>query len=601
MKGDPTTERARSVVTLVILTVAVPSILLTALAAVAVENEEAAAKKRLETAYGPVLWEAAQKFNARMDRLFADGDAPLAELARFSLGEPVDVDRIAAFVRETGPIAINWFVIDPKGEVLVPRESDDEADCDATCEVAERARPEAVIEHARVLVQKANDPLRPSSMVSERSLAAMIGRLDKLGTEEAVCARDMLRSLAGRDEMLEQLRDLSHPRDTALRSQTLETNDWRRVIVARSIDDHFAGFELVPCMLEPVINQALVEKGLAEGARAYLHPVQMPKEWHKDVDWKAYDSRVLSWTLLKKTNLAWKLEILAKDQGGIMSVTGSRSVLYFWALILLAGALVAGIAYTIRTVSYEARVARLKTDFVSSVSHDLRTPLTSIRMFTETLLLDRAASKEEEREFLQVIADETDRLSRLTERILDFSRMEAGRKAYQFTSTAIPELVTQALRACSPMIEEARFDVTTTYGDALPAIEADHDAMVEVLINLISNAIKYSPDQRNIIIRAFVEGDRVGISVSDRGIGIAKAEHGKIFEKFYRVDSRRAGEVGGTGLGLSLVHHIVSAHGGDVTVDSTLDQGSTFTVWLPAPAGEIEPSLEVRTWRPSSS
>jgi signal transduction histidine kinase len=402
------------------------------------------------------------------------------------------------------------------------------------------------------------------------------------------------------DSLIDRLKNLSHPRDTRVMIQTIETDSWRRVIVAQSIDGWYVGFVLSPHAMEPILNTVLAEKGLEQEARVHIFPIQMPKEEAAKIDWHDIHRRELNWTLLKRTNLAWKLAILCTDDADLLSVASSRSTLYFWSLILLVAALVGGIGYTIHTFAKEARLARLKTDFVSSVSHDLRTPLTSIRMFTETLLLGRAASKEEEREFLQVIADETDRLSRLTERILDFSRMEAGRKAYQFSRAEVPELVSQALRACRPMIEEARFEVKTSFDD-LPSIEVDRDAMVEVLINLISNAIKYSPDERSMFIRAFVERKRVGVSVSDRGIGISKAELCRIFEKFYRVDSRRSCEVGGTGLGLSLVRHIVTAHGGEVTVSSAPGEGSTFTVWLPLPEVVVEPSYEVGTWRASSS
>jgi signal transduction histidine kinase len=300
------------------------------------------------------------------------------------------------------------------------------------------------------------------------------------------------------------------------------------------------------------------------------------KEYYED-----YERRIADWTFLKRGDLAWRMLIMLDDEGGVMSLTRSRTSLYLWSLILIVGSLLLGIGYTVRAVIREARLSTLKTDFVSSVSHDLRTPLTSIRMFTETLLLGRASSRDEEREFLQVIADETERLSRLTERILDFSRMEAGRKAYHFGPQEIREVVHHALAACRPMIEEGKFEVITEIDPDLPPIQADRDAMIEVLINLVSNAIKYSPDERLLIIRANAEGDRASISVVDRGIGIARHEHRRIFEKFYRVECRRTCEVGGSGIGLSLVEHIVNAHHGDVVVDSKPGAGSTFTVRLP--------------------
>ncbi len=700
MTADPTTKRARNVVAVVILTVAVPSLLLTALGAVAVENEEAAAKRRLQQVYSPVIWEVAQRFNARIDQLLIDSSEPFAELVAFSQDEASETPALTPFVEKTGDIAINYFVLAPDGDVLVPRTPANERATEPLPSGMERAlrhelahyasksacaewtqigdsctdqrcaaevarsmcrvatgRPdpyefsdtcaeyagepvakaalkiaalerehadrlleaahdlnrmskdsiqmqapppslqaaEKLVDSALELVRTAKSPTaRVSSLVSDLAAERMLIRLESDRDPEATCARDLLRSVRGRSSLLGQLASFGHPRDTQVQIQTVETDNWRRLIMTQSIDGYLVGFELVPCAFQPLLDAGIAEKELEDHVTTRLYPiqVQVPKEWsdYGEQEQAESEGRIGAWLLLKKTNLAWRLVVMLEDRAGFISVTRSRSTLYFWALILIAGALVAGIGSTVRTVSNEARLARLKTDFVSSVSHDLRTPLTSIRMFTETLLLGRASTKEEETEFLKVIADETDRLSRLTERILDFSRMEAGRKAYQFVTAEVPELVRQALRACRPMIEDAKFEVNTEYAAGLPSIEVDRDAIVEVLINLISNAIKYSPGERSICIAAHLQGDRMAISVTDRGIGIAKAEQAKIFEKFYRVDSRRASEVGGSGLGLSLVHHIVSAHGGEVTVESAQGFGSTFTVWL-----------EVGPWRASSS
>ena len=395
---DPTTKRARSVVTLVILTIAVPSLLLTALVAVAVENEEAAAKKRTETAYDPIVWDIAHRFNTKIDELVADSAEPFGEMVKRAQGEEVDEEKIEAFVKRTGDLAMNYFLIDPNGELLDPpvakREQQDL-----------RARGQAEGRRVRRDARSAGEPQPPARHVRP---------------------------------------DPDH------RSRRLAA-----VVVAQSIDGYFVGFELSACAFEPFLNQVLKEKNLDPGAHVELHPIQMPKEVIKKIDWHDYETRVLNWTLLKKSNLAWKMVILCDDQEGILSVTESRSTLYFWALILLAGALVAGIGYTIRTVSIEARLSGLKTDFVSNVSHDLRTPLTSIRMFTETLRLRRASSKEEEREFLQGIADETARPPGSS--IGSSTAADGGGpQAYQISNADIRELVSQAMRASRPSLEHAR-------------------------------------------------------------------------------------------------------------------------------------------------
>ncbi|RME24483.1 MAG: sensor histidine kinase, partial [Deltaproteobacteria bacterium] len=206
-----------------------------------------------------------------------------------------------------------------------------------------------------------------------------------------------------------------------------------------------------------------------------------------------------------------------------------------------------------------------------------------IRMFTETLLLGRVGSEQERKECLQVIGQETERLSRLVERILDFSRMEKGRRAYRMEPCDVREVVERAIAICRAQAEEAGMKIELSIQDELPEIRGDRDSLVEVVVNLLSNAVKYSPRGGRIGINVAAEKEWLKIRVSDEGIGIPRSEQKKIFEKFYRVDNPRAAEVGGSGLGLSLVKYIVQAHGGTVEVNSAPGEGSTFTVTLPLP------------------
>ncbi len=279
------------------------------------------------------------------------------------------------------------------------------------------------------------------------------------------------------------------------------------------------------------------------------------------------------------------VELRLADAGALDELARSRTRLYLWALLLLVLVLAGGIAWLVIITVREARLTRLKTDFVSSVSHELRTPLTSIRMFVDTLLLGRTRDEAERREALSIIAAESERLTRLTERILDFSRMEAGRRAYRFEPQQVGELVRAALDACRPLIEERGFSVESDIPAGLPPVPADRDAIIEVLVNLLSNAVKYSPDSRRVEVSARAQAGQVLIAVRDFGIGIPASEHKRIFEKFYRIDHPVTLAAGGSGLGLSLVRYIVSAHGGEVVVDSAPGKGSTFTVRLPLQRG----------------
>jgi two-component system phosphate regulon sensor histidine kinase PhoR len=280
-----------------------------------------------------------------------------------------------------------------------------------------------------------------------------------------------------------------------------------------------------------------------------------------------------------------RVELFLADTSALDELARSRTRLYLWALLLLVLALSSGIGWLVHITVREARLTRLKTDFVSSVSHELRTPLTSIRMFVDTLLLGRTRDEAERREALSIIGAESERLTRLVERILDFSRMEAGRRAYRIEPQSVSEMVQAAVGACRPQIENLGFQVTCEIPADLPAVPADRDALVEVLVNLLSNAIKYSPDHRRVEIAARRDGEAVAIAVRDFGIGIPRSEQKKIFDKFYRVDHPLTAAIGGSGLGLSLVRYIVSAHGGEILVDSAPGKGSTFTVRLPLSRG----------------
>jgi signal transduction histidine kinase len=362
--------------------------------------------------------------------------------------------------------------------------------------------------------------------------------------------------------------------------RSIKVDGARRLFVFKKTDV-LAGFELVPPAQNPHLDKAIREMGFEEIV-ATMNFVEDPccAELNLGV--------VASSAYLKETDLSWRLDFVLTDSEALQNLAKSRATMYFWMLIILVVALLAGIGKTVQVMIRETRLSRLKTDFVSSVSHELRTPLTSIRMFTETLLLGRVKSKDEERECLETIGQETERLSRLVERILDFSRMEAGRKAYQFRPENIKELVDAAVAACRPMIEKDGFEVSTKIPDDLPEPAVDHDAMVEVLINLLSNAIKYSPEGRRVDIAAAKDTEYVDLTVTDSGVGIPRADQKRIFEKFYRVDDRLGAEVGGSGLGLSLVNYIVKAHGGEIKVDSTPGKGSTFTVRLPIQPDQTE-------------
>ncbi len=243
---------------------------------------------------------------------------------------------------------------------------------------------------------------------------------------------------------------------------------------------------------------------------------------------------------------------------------------------LLAG----GIFLTYRNVSKEMALARLKSDFVSNVSHELRTPLSLIRLYAETLELGRLTSAEKHQEYYGIIRKESERLTALINNILDFSRIEAGRKEYDFRETDMRELVFNTLESYRYQIEQHGFTLEEKIGE-VPPLRVDREAMARSLVNLVNNALKYSQDRKYIAVKLYRENGSVKLEVIDHGIGIPSNEQHKIFEKFYRVGDPLVHNTKGSGLGLSLVQHIAQAHGGDVAVDSAPGAGSKFTITLP--------------------
>jgi len=253
--------------------------------------------------------------------------------------------------------------------------------------------------------------------------------------------------------------------------------------------------------------------------------------------------------------------------------------------IMMTTVLIGGIALALRAASREMRLSQMKTDFVSNVSHELRTPLSSIRVFGEFLKLGRVQESEKIREYGEYIETESRRLTQLINNILDFSRIESDRKTYQFARADVSDVVCETLRTFDVQLKQHGFKVV--YEAPPPArvhllrAVIDTDSIAQALMNLLDNAVKYSGSGREILVRLDGRDGCVTIAVTDYGVGISREEHGKIFEKFYRVSTGLVHDVKGSGLGLSLVEHIVKAHRGRVTIESEPGRGSTFTIHLP--------------------
>jgi two-component system phosphate regulon sensor histidine kinase PhoR len=244
---------------------------------------------------------------------------------------------------------------------------------------------------------------------------------------------------------------------------------------------------------------------------------------------------------------------------------------------------VTGVTLVLVFLRREANLSELQADFVSKVSHELRTPLTSIRLFVETLARARGDRPTEDK-CIEALGRETDRLTQLIERLLDWGRMEAGRKQFDLHSERVDAVLDETLEAFRPLRDRhPELDFAIEIEPNLPPVDADLEAMVDALGNLLSNALKYGGTPPVVRLRARRAPDGIAFEVSDNGDGIPHDEHRRIFDKFYRIDDRLSRSREGSGLGLAIVKHIVRAHRGRIQLESSSGRGSTFRIVLPLP------------------
>ncbi|MBC8185297.1 GHKL domain-containing protein [candidate division KSB1 bacterium] len=276
------------------------------------------------------------------------------------------------------------------------------------------------------------------------------------------------------------------------------------------------------------------------------------------------------------------LKLLIKIQGTTLDqISRTRTQRNLVYIVLVNFVLIFGLYYLIRNVYKEMRLAQMKTDFVANVSHELRTPLALIQMQAEMLEMGRVRTKEKRMHYYQTIMNESVRLTQLINNILDFSRIESHKKEFNLKPTDISALVTNTLEIYRFHIEQKGFVLQKKIAKDLLVIEIDEEAVKLAIVNLLDNAIKFTKDEKRIIISLNKQEKAVVVSIQDFGIGIPESEHKKIFDKFYRIGDSLVHNTKGSGLGLSLVKHIMEIHKGKVILKSKPGEGSTFSLIFP--------------------
>ncbi len=285
----------------------------------------------------------------------------------------------------------------------------------------------------------------------------------------------------------------------------------------------------------------------------------------------------------------WRLRTGYGDQT-IPEIIAARAAPIRAIMTVLAVVLALGVFFVSRAAAREVRLAEMKANFVSSVSHDLKTPLALIQLFAETLELGRLKNTDRQQEYYRVINAEARKLTRRINNLLDFSKIEAGLRQYKREPEDLAEITRRVLESLDSQFRQSRFTVTTKMAPDVPPVMVDVEAVEQALENVISNAIKYSPERHEILVEVDAAGGYGRVRVTDHGIGIPPRLQRQIFRKFYRVqeDARKGAQ--GTGLGLAIVDHIMRALGGSVAVESEPGRGSTFTLNFPVYRGEAHGS-----------
>jgi two-component system phosphate regulon sensor histidine kinase PhoR len=354
----------------------------------------------------------------------------------------------------------------------------------------------------------------------------------------------------------------------------LEQRQFLAVLLSKDEEEITAIFELntsqfIEEILRPVILEAAGEEfAISCNATNDIHNFN----FDETIEGKQAEVTSPLWLIPN-----YELGIILKGRtlGGLIA---ERTYTNLIIIILMTIVIVGGVIIIYRNIQKEIKLAQIKSDFVSNVSHELRTPLALISMYSETLELGRIKTEEKKAEYYKVISQESNRLSRIVNSILSFSKIESGKRHYNFQTVNLNDIVERVYENYKFHLENMGFTFNFIKEENLPRLNLDREAVTESIINLVDNAAKYSKENKFIELKTMMYKGKPTVEVIDKGIGIAKDDQRKIFEKFFRVSTGLVHDTKGTGLGLTIVKHVLDAHNAVIELDSQEGNGTTFRI-----------------------
>jgi len=335
-------------------------------------------------------------------------------------------------------------------------------------------------------------------------------------------------------------------------------------------------------LVEGILDSVMEKTPIREGWSVQVIDNRQNMVYGRDISRSVSSSPPVAFSRGFEENFPpWTVRIFQIAPDSAQREFNLRRSIYISLVAVVIAALLFGGILAIRGTAKELKLARLKSDFVATVSHEFRTPLTSIRYLADLLQRGRVGKEERKQQYYEAITHESERLSRLIENILDFSKIEAGMKEYEFEEADMAEICRDVVSRFREQAGPQQFTIESEINGELPGILADREALSRALFNLLDNAVKYSGESRKISVRAWDDKSDIFIEVEDEGVGIAREEQQRVFEKFYRSSAVHESSIKGSGIGLTIVDHIVKAHGGGVVLESELGKGTKVRLRLP--------------------